>query len=146
MFFCVMDDRWDDFVVGIFFYKSFFKYIFLWNQNFFSIFYTTVIFIYFYNVFGQDLLKISSVLNSPLPVPWWRAQSHIVLEYNNENMRFIRLLLANQIAHTFRSIVKRKCFKNNDNNNIEKKLEQKVWLICLVKRDVCKRETEKILI
>ena len=26
-----------------------------------------------------------------------------VLEYNNENMRFIRLLLANQIAYIFRS-------------------------------------------
>ena len=27
----------------------------------------------------------------------------IVLEYNNENIRFIRLLLANQIAYIFRS-------------------------------------------
>ena len=65
-------------------------------------------------------------------------------------MRFIRPLLANQIAHSFRSIVKRnaKCFKNNDNNNIEKKLEKKKYnrFVCLVKRDVCKREPEKILI
>ena len=46
-------------------------------------------------------LNISSVLNSHLPGPRWRAQSHIVLDYSNENMRFIRLFLANRIAYTF---------------------------------------------
>ena len=67
------------------------------------IIYIIVIFIRFHNGFALDSLKISSVLNSRLPGPRWRAQSHIVLEYNNENMRFIRLLLANQIAYIFRS-------------------------------------------
>ena len=50
-------------------------------------------------------LKIPSVLNSRLPCPRWRAQSHIVLEYNNEIMRFIRLLLANQIAYFFSDLM-----------------------------------------
>ena len=60
------------------------------------LFCVTVIFIHFYNVFVLDSLKISSVLNFCC-----RARSHIVLEYNNANMRFICLLLANQIAYFF---------------------------------------------
>ena len=47
-----------------------------------------------------DSLKVSTVLNSLLPGPRWQARSHIVLEYNNENIRFIRLLF-NQIAYIF---------------------------------------------
>ena len=70
-------------------------------------------FIDFYNVFTQDSLKISSVLNSRLPGPRWWARSHIVLEYNIENMRFIRLLLANEIAYIFRSNDKG-CYSNSD--------------------------------
>ena len=46
---------------------------------------------------------ISSVLNSRLPGPRWQARSDIVTEYNNENMRLICLLLANQISYIFRS-------------------------------------------
>ena len=45
----------------------------------------------------------SSVLNSRLPSPQWWSRSHIVLKYNNENVRFIRLLSANRIAYIFRS-------------------------------------------
>ena len=33
--------------------------------------------------------------------PRWRARFHIVLKCNNENMRFICFLLANQIAYIF---------------------------------------------
>ena len=70
-------------------------------KNFYLIFlYITVIFTHFYNVFALDSPKIFSVFNSCLPGPRW---SHIVLEYNNKNMRFIRLLIANQIACIFRS-------------------------------------------
>ena len=102
-----MNARWDDFVDGIFLINLCISDIFLSNQNFLSIlFYFTLIFIHFYNVFALDLLKISSVLNSRLPGPQWRARSHIVLEYNNENMRFICLLLVHQIAYIFRSIDK----------------------------------------
>ena len=68
------------------------------------LFYVTVIFINFYNVFALNSVKIFSVLNSRLPGFRWRAQSCIVLEYNNENMRFIRLpLLVNQIVYISRS-------------------------------------------
>ena len=102
-----MDARWDDFVVGIFLTDFCFSDVFLSNQNLILLFYITVIFINFYYVLTLDSLKISSVLNSRLPGPRWRARSHIVLEYNNENMRFIRLLLANQIAYIFRSNDKR---------------------------------------
>ena len=82
--------------------------IFVFQMYFFQIkiillFCITVIFIYFYNVFVLNSLKISSILNSRLPGPRWRARFHIVLEYNNEIMRFIRFLLANQIAYIFRS-------------------------------------------
>ena len=63
------------------------------------LFYITEIFIHFCNVFALDSLKIASVLNSRLPGPRWWTRFHIVLEYNIENMRFIRLLLANQIAY-----------------------------------------------
>ena len=55
----------------------------------FVLFYITVTFIHFYYVFALDSLKISSVLNPPLQGPLWRARSHIVLEYNDENMRSI---------------------------------------------------------
>ena len=57
----------------------------------------------FFHAFALVSLWISSVLNSRFPGPRKRALSHIVLEYNNENMRFIRLLLANQIPYIFRS-------------------------------------------
>ena len=40
----------------------------------------------FGNRFAYDLLCF---LNSLLPSPRWWARSHIVLEYNNENMRFV---------------------------------------------------------
>ena len=87
------------------------------------VFYITVIFIYFYNVFVLDSLKISSILNFRLPGPRRRARSHIVLGYNNENMTFIRLLLANQIAYIFRS---------NDKSNIDKQSVSFIQgLICL---------------
>ena len=52
--------------------------------------------------FALDSLKIT-VLNSRLPGPGWQAQPHLVLEYNNENTKFIRLLLTNHIAYIFRS-------------------------------------------
>ena len=71
------------------------SYVFLSNRNILLLFYITVIFIRFYNVFALDSLNISSGLNSRLPGPRRRARSYIVLEYNNENMGFIRLLLAN---------------------------------------------------
>ena len=67
--------------------------VFLSNQIFVFILYK-VVFIQFSNVFALVSLKISFVLNSRLPGPRWRAWSHIVLEYINENMTFIRLLLA----------------------------------------------------
>ena len=60
-------------------------------------------FIHFSHAFALVSLRISSVLNSRLPGPRWRARFHIVLEYNNENTGFIRLLLANQIAYIFHS-------------------------------------------
>ena len=44
-----------------------------------------IIFIHFYIVFVLDSHKISSVWNSRLQGPRWRARSHFVLEYNNEN-------------------------------------------------------------
>ena len=81
----------------------FFRYISFKSKFSLLLFYITVIFIHFYNVFALDSLKISSVLSSRLPGPRWRARSHVVLEYNNENMRSIRPLLANQIAYIFRS-------------------------------------------
>ena len=43
------------------------------------------------------------VLNYRLPGPRWRTRSRFVLEYNNENMTFISLLLANSMAYIFRS-------------------------------------------
>ena len=55
----------------------------------------------FPSCFALVSLRISSLSNSHLPGFRW-AQFHIVLEYNIENMRFIRLL-ANQIAYIFRS-------------------------------------------
>ena len=67
----------------------------------FLLFYVTANFIHFYNVFALDSLEIHSVLISRLPGLRWRARSHIELEYNNENMRFTPLLLANQIAYIF---------------------------------------------
>ena len=64
-------------------------------------------FIYFPHSFAPLVsLRISSVLNSHLLGPRWWARFHIALEYNNENMRFIRLLLANQIAYIFRSVIR----------------------------------------
>ena len=93
-----MDTRCDDFVVGIFQTNLRISDVFLSDQNSILLFYITVIFIHFYNVFALkfDSPKISSVL---MP----SAVSHILLEYNNENMRFILLLLTNQIAYIFRS-------------------------------------------
>ena len=69
-------------------------------------YYIAVIFIYFYNALVLVSVKTSSGLNSSLSGPRWRARSHIVLENNDENMRFIRLLLANQIAYIFALIFK----------------------------------------
>ena len=71
----------------------YFRYISLKSKFSIFLFNIIVIFIHFYNVFALDSLKISSVLNSRLPGPRSLARSHIVLEYNNENMPFIRLLL-----------------------------------------------------
>ena len=49
-----------------------------------------------------------------------KARFHFILKYKNENMRFIRLLLANQIAYIFRSNDKeyyyvKLLFKSKDN-------------------------------
>ena len=85
----------------------FFRYISFKSKFSILLFYITVIFIHFYNVFAPDWLKISSVLNYCLPGFRWWARFHIVLVYNNEDMRFIRLLLANQTAYIFRSNDKR---------------------------------------
>ena len=79
-------------VVGIFLTNFCFSDEFLSNQIIKSnliIFILSVIFIHFSNVFALDSLKISSSLNCRLPGPQWRMRSHIVLEYNNENMRFL---------------------------------------------------------
>ena len=74
------------------------------KSNFFSLIIRfKVNFIHFPHAFALVSLRSFSVLNSRLPGPRWWARSHIVLEYNIENMRFIRLLLANQIAYIFRS-------------------------------------------
>ena len=66
-------------------------YIILNDHKYVLLFYITIIFIRFYNVFVLDLLKISSVLNSRLPGPRWRARSHIVLEYNNQIAYIFRI-------------------------------------------------------
>ena len=92
---CVIDARRDEFVVGIFLTNLWVSDVFLSNQksyHYYLIIFIPVIFILVF------VVKISSILNSRLPGPRSRAQSHIVLEYNNENMIFIRLLIANQIA------------------------------------------------
>ena len=87
---------------------DYFWQIFVFQMYFFQIkisfllFYMTIIFIHFCNVFALSL-KISSVLNTRLPGSQLRARYHIVLEYNNENTRFIRLPLVNQFAYIFRS-------------------------------------------
>ena len=98
------------------FYKSlYFQMYFFQIKISILSFHITVIFLHFNNVFVLDSLKISSVLNSPLTGPRWRARSHIVLKYNKENMRFIRFLLTNQIAYIF-------CFNDknmNGNNNLD---------------------------
>ena len=95
---CVMDARWEDLVVGIFLTNLCFSDIFLSNQKLsILLFYFTVIFIHFYNVFGLDSLNPRTLAYQAR----WRVRSYILLEYNNENMRFIRLLLANQIAYIF---------------------------------------------
>ena len=52
--FCVKDARCDDFVVGIFLTNLCISDVFLSNQ-FFILFYITIIFIHFFNVFAQDL-------------------------------------------------------------------------------------------
>ena len=88
---------------------EYFWQIFVFQMYFFQIkifyfllFYITVIFIHFF-VFALDSLKITSVLNSRLPGPRWRAP-HICTRVQYWNfLRFIRLLLANQIACIFRS-------------------------------------------
>ena len=95
------------------------------------LFYITIILIHFCNVFALSL-KISSVLNTRLPGSQLRARYHIVLEYNNENTRFIRLPLANQFAYIFRSndnydkllfFLKRRkqIFRSHNLKNLEKK-------------------------
>ena len=66
------------------------------KQFFLSYLRLKLIIIHFSNVFALASLKIFYIL----PGHQW---SHIVLEYNNENMRLIRLLLANQIAYIFPS-------------------------------------------
>ena len=92
------------FVVRIFLKNLCISDVFLSNR-FLSYYFMLQKFSFIFIMFmhALDSLKISSILNSRLPGPRWRARSHIVLEYNNENMRFIRLLLANQIAYIFRS-------------------------------------------
>ena len=55
--------------------------------------------------------------------------SHIVLEYNNENMRFIRIFLANQIAYIFRSIEKVLCPNNSSKPFITKFFLHKIEFI-----------------
>ena len=86
--------RWLCYVVEIFLTKLLAVFL---KSNFFSlIIWFKVNFIHFSYAFALDSLKISSVLNSRLPGLQWRARSHIVLEYNIENMRFIRLLLLSQ--------------------------------------------------
>ena len=78
------------------------KYLFFGYISFklkFSILLFTVIFTHFYNVFALDSLKISFAYQAP-------DNEHgriFYSEYNNENMRFIRLLLANQITYIFGS-------------------------------------------
>ena len=96
--FCVMDARWNDFVE-----------IFLTNLLFFQM--------YFFQI------KISILLFYITVIFWWRIRGHIVPEYNNENMRFICLLLANQIAYIFRSNDNTRYHNFFFNNSIYKKCQ-----------------------
>ena len=68
--------------------------------------------------FAQDFLCLELSLTRPR----WRAWSHIVLEYNNENMRFIRPLLAIQIAYIICS---------NDNKEKRKHLSENLTQACI---------------
>ena len=52
-----MNARWDDFVVGIFLTNLCNSDVFLSNQNFILLFYITVIFTHFYNVFFTRFAK-----------------------------------------------------------------------------------------
>ena len=90
--FCAMDARWDDFFIGISFTKSCVSNVLFPNQNFLHT---------FYNVLVLD--SLSFLYFELLLTPDDERGLILKSKHNNENMRFIRLPLANQIAHIFPS-------------------------------------------